>query len=159
MSKITDLVAKTVRPIITGHGDELVDLEYVKEKGKQYLRLYVDRDQPGGIDINEIASLSELVSQKLDTLRPDPFPEPYVLELSSPGVERPIKTAKDWQRAQGKYVHVSLYQKIEGQKIYEGTLKDYDEQKLRLEIRIKTRREILTIPRKLVARIRFAIEF
>lgn len=146
-------------PIINQHGDELVDLEYVKERGQYYLRLYVDKDQPGGIDINEIAALSELVSQKLDSLQPDPFPNPYVLELSSPGAERPLKTAQDWQRARGQYVHLSLYQKVAGQKVYEGTLQAYDEQELKLAIKIKTRRKVLTIPRKLVAHIRFAIEF
>lgn len=56
--------------------------------------------------------MSELVSEKLDELDPDPFPEPYILELSSPGLERPIKNEKDWERAKGSYIHVSLYQKL-----------------------------------------------
>lgn len=159
MSKITELVQKEVAPIIKRRNDQLVDVEYVKEKGKNYLRIYVDQDKPGGIDINEIAALSELVSQKLDELRPNPFAQPYVLELSSPGAERPIKTAQDWQRALNNYVHVSLYQKIEGAKIFEGTLKSYDEKQIELTIKIKTRRKTIAIPRKLIAKMRFAIEF
>ena len=159
MSKVTDLVLPEILPIIDSRDDEFVDIEYVKEKGQNYLRIYVDKDQPGGIDINEIADLSELISEKLDTMDPDPLPEPYVLEVSSPGAERPIKTDKDWEKAQDDYIHVGLYQKIDGKKIYEGTLKSYNDEQIELEIKIKTRRKTLTIPRNLIANIRFAIEF
>ena len=158
MSKVIDLVRPVVETIIDEHGDMLVDMEYVKEKGQNYLRIYVDR-QPNGIDIDEIAALSELVSEKLDTIDPDPLPDPYVLELSSPGAERPIKTEADWERALNDYVHIGLYQKIEDKKVYEGTLKSYNNDEIVLEVKDKTRRKKLTIPRKLIANIRFAIEF
>ena len=158
MSKVIDLVRPVVETIIAEHGDMLVDMEYVKEKGQNYLRIYVDR-QPNGIDIDEIAALSELVSEKLDTIDPDPLPDPYVLELSSPGAERPIKTEADWERALNDYVHFGLYQKIEDKKVYEGTLKSYNNDEIVLEVKDKTRRKKLTIPRKLIAKIRFAIEF
>ncbi|KRL25290.1 ribosome maturation factor RimP [Lactobacillus gallinarum] len=158
MSKVIDLVRPVVETIIDEHGDMLVDMEYVKEKGQNYLRIYVDR-QPNGIDIDEIAALSELVSEKLDTIDPDPLPDPYVLELSSPGAERPIKTEADWERALNDYVHIGLYQKIEDRKVYEGTLKSYNNDEIVLEVKDKTRRKKLTIPRKLIAKIRFAIEF
>ncbi|MGQ5709453.1 ribosome maturation factor RimP [Lactobacillus sp. PSON] len=158
MSKVTDLVRLEIEPIIASRNDEFVDIEYVKEKGQNYLRIYVDKE-PNGIDIDEIADLSELVSEKLDTLDPDPLPDPYVLELSSPGAERPIKTVKDWEKAQNDYVHVGLYQKIEGKKMYEGTLKSYNDDEVVLEVKIKTRKKTITIPRKLIANIRFAIEF
>ncbi|MFJ6933183.1 MAG: ribosome maturation factor RimP [Lactobacillus gallinarum] len=158
MSKVIDLVRPVVETIIDEHGDMLVDMEYVREKGQNYLRIYVDR-QPNGIDIDEIAALSELVSEKLDTIDPDPLPDPYVLELSSPGAERPIKTEADWERALNDYVHIGLYQKIEDKKVYEGTLKSYNNDEIVLEVKDKTRRKKLTIPRKLIAKIRFAIEF
>ena len=158
LSKVIDLVRPVVQTIIDEHGDMLVDMEYVKEKGQNYLRIYVDR-QPNGIDIDEIAALSELVSEKLDTIDPDPLPDPYVLELSSPGAERPIKTEADWERALNDYVHIGLYQKIEDKKVYEGTLKSYNNDEIVLEVKDKTRRKKLTIPRKLIAKIRFAIEF
>ncbi|UTW40960.1 ribosome maturation factor RimP [Lactobacillus intestinalis] len=158
MSKVTDIVRSAVEPIIAKRNDEFVDIEYVKEKGQNYLRIYVDKE-PNGIDIDEIADLSELVSEKLDTLDPDPLPDPYILELSSPGAERPIKTEKDWQKAQGEYVHLGLYQKIDGKKMYEGTLKSYNDDEVELEVKIKTRRKTVVVPRKLIANIRFAIEF
>lgn len=158
MSKVTDLVRSEIEPIIASRDDEFVDIEYVKEKGQNYLRIYVDKE-PNGIDIDEIADLSELVSEKLDTLDPDPLPDPYVLELSSPGAERPIKTTQDWEKAKDDYIHVGLYQKIEGKKMYEGTLKSYNDDEVVLEIKIKTRKKTITIPRKLIANARFAIEF
>lgn len=158
LSKVIDSVRPVVETIIDEHGDMLVDMEYVKEKGQNYLRIYVDR-QPNGIDIDEIAALSELVSEKLDALDPDPLPDPYVLELSSPGAERPIKAKADWEKALNDYIHVGLYQKIENKKMYEGTLKSYNDDEVVLEIKDKTRRKTLTVPRKLIANIRFAIEF
>lgn len=158
MSKVTDIVRSAVEPIIAERNDEFVDIEYVKEKGQNYLRIYVDKE-PNGIDIDEIADLSELVSEKLDTLDPDPLPDPYILELSSPGAERSIKTENDWEKAQGEYVHLGLYQKIDGKKMYEGTLKSYNDDEVELEVKIKTRRKTVVVPRKLIANIRFAIEF
>ena len=83
LAKVTEIVANVVAPIAQARGDELVDVEYVKERSQYYLRVYVDR-VPGGIDIEEIAELSDIVSEKLDELDPDPFPQPYILELSSP---------------------------------------------------------------------------
>ncbi|MBP2057719.1 ribosome maturation factor RimP [Lactobacillus colini] len=158
MAKITEIVSNMVTPLAEARGDELVDVEYVKEKSQYYLRIYVDK-VPGGIDIEEIANLSDIVSEKLDELNPDPFPVPYILEISSPGLERPIKTEADWQRARGSYIHVGLYKKIDGNKVYEGTLKDFDHNTVNLEIKIKTRKKEIEIPRSAIANIRFAIEF
>ena len=157
MAKVEDSVLAEIKPIIEKRNDEFVDIEYVKEKGQNYLRIYVDREN--GIDMDEIAGLSELISEKLDEITPDPFPDPYILELSSPGIERPIKTEKDWKKALNNYIHVGLYQKIEGEKEYEGTLKAFNDEEIELEVKVKTRRKQLTIPRKLIASIRFAIEF
>ena len=110
MFKNIDKVIEVITPLVHARGDELVDIEYVKENNQNYLRIYVDRE-PNGIDIDEIATLSESVSEQLDLINPDPLPDPYILELSSPGVERPIKTEADWCKAKNDYVHVGLYKK------------------------------------------------
>ena len=157
MAKVKDSVLKEIKPIIAERKDEFVDMEYVKEKGQNYLRIYVDREN--GIDMDEIAGLSELLSAKLDQIQPDPFPDPYILEVSSPGIERPIRNETDWQKALNEYVHVKLYQKVEGGKEYEGTLKSYDDSEIELEIKVKTKKKVLSLPRKTIASIRFAIEF
>lgn len=157
MSKIIEKVTQAVEPFVVAHGCELVDAEYVKEQGQNYLRLYLDR-QPGGIDLKTISDLTEPISTLLDEIKPDPFPEPYVLEMSSPGLERPIKTARDWERAKGKYIHVGLYQKIAGSKTFEGTLIDYDADQLVLAVKQGNRQQQIKLPRKKLAQIRFAIE-
>ncbi|MCZ3621474.1 ribosome maturation factor RimP [Lactobacillus mulieris] len=158
MTKIIDLVTDLVTPLAEKRGDELVDVEYVKEKNQYYLRIYVDRGE-SGIDIEEIAALSEIVSEELDKLNPDPFTEPYMLELSSPGLERPIKNERDWRKALNKYIHVACYQKIDGQKSFDGTLLSRDNEKITLKIKIKTRTKELEIPIGAIANARFAIEF
>ncbi|WP_297815574.1 ribosome maturation factor RimP [uncultured Lactobacillus sp.] len=158
MSKVTEMVTKLVEPLAQERGDEVVDVEYVKEKAQYYLRIYVDR-RPSGIDIEEIAELSDIVSEKLDELDPDPFPDPYVLELSSPGLERPIKKEKDWKNAVDSYIHVGLYKNLDGSKIYEGFLRQLDEDEITLEIKVKTRTKEVKIPRNVIANARFAVEF
>ena len=157
MAKVKDSVLKEIKPIIAERKDEFIDIEYVKEKGQNYLRIYVDREN--GIDMDEIAELSELLSEKLDQIQPDPFPDPYILEVSSPGIERPIKNKADWEKALNEYVHVKLYQKVEVGKEYEGTLKSYNDSEIELEIKVKTKKKVLSLPRKTIASIRFAIEF
>lgn len=157
MAEIVEIVRSLVEPIADERHLELVDLEYVKEGSSYYLRIYLDKEN--GIDIEEIANTSEIISEKLDELEPDPFPVPYLLEVSSPGIERPLKTPADYEKALNNYIHVGLYQKMEQQKFFEGTLLRYDDETLTLEVKIKTRKKIIEIPRKNIAKIRFAIEF
>lgn len=157
MSRVVDIVKDAVNPIVSQHNFELVDVEFVKEGKSWFLRVYIDK--PGGIDIEECALVSEQLSEKLDQLDPDPIPQAYFLEVSSPGAERPLKTEKDWQRAVGNYVHLSYYQQIEGEGFHEGTLLSYDDEKAVLEIRVKTRRKEIEIPRKNIAKARLAIQF
>ncbi|MDO4912320.1 MAG: ribosome maturation factor RimP [Lactobacillus sp.] len=158
MSKLTDLISKEIKPVIESRDDQLVDIKYVTEKSQNYLRVYVDR-KPNGIDIAEIAELSELVGAKLDSIVPDPLPDPYILEISSPGVERPIKTDEELENAINQYIHVALYQKVNGEKIYEGTLVKLDQDELTLKVKIKTQRKEITIPKKIISSMRYAIEF
>ncbi|MBA1394724.1 ribosome maturation factor RimP, partial [Lactobacillus sp. XV13L] len=117
-----------VQPILDVHGFYLVDLEYVKEGPSWYLRLYIDK--PGGIDIEECALVNQELSDKLDEQAPDLIPNAYFLEVSSPGAERPLKNEQDLKMALGQYIHVSLYQKQDKQKIFEGILLAYDSEHL-----------------------------
>ena len=144
-------------PITQKHGFELVDVEYVKEAGSWYLRVYIDKE--GGIDIEECAWVSEKLSEKLDAADPDPIPQAYFLEVSSPGAERPLKKEKDYEKALGEYIHVSLYQPVDGEKQYEGFLQSVDAEQLILKIRIKTREKELILDRKNIAKARLAIQF
>ncbi len=110
MSSVVETVTQLVNPILDGHHFELVDAEFVKEGDGWYLRVFIDK--PGGITIEECAMVSDELSEKLDSIDPDPIPQAYFLEISSPGAERPLKKETDYQNAVGKYIHVSLYQQI-----------------------------------------------
>ena len=157
MSRVVDEVRVVVQPIVVEQNLELVDMEFSKEGKNWLLRIYIDK--PGGIDIEECALISEKVSEALDAIDPDPIPQAYFLEVSSPGAERPLKTEADMQNAIGKYVHLSFYQAIDGEKFYEGTLKELNDESVVLTIRIKTRTKDIEIERKQIANARLAIQF
>ena len=157
MSRVVDEVRVVVQPIVDEQNLELVDMEFLKEGKNWFLRIYIDK--PSGIDIEECALISEKVSEALDAIDPDQIPQAYFLEVSSPGAERPLKTEADIQNAIGKYVHLSFYQAIDGEKFYEGTLKEVNDDSVVLTIRIKTRTKDIEIERKQIANARLAIQF
>lgn len=157
MSSVVETVTELVTPILDERHFELVDAEFVKEGKSRYLRIYIDK--PGGINIEECALVSDLLGEKLDDCDPDPIPQAYFLEVSSPGAERPLKKERDYERALNSYVHVSLYQPLEGNKVYEGTMVDLKPDELTLEYMDKTRQKTIVIPRKQIAQARLAIKF
>ncbi|MCI5768190.1 MAG: ribosome maturation factor RimP [Ligilactobacillus ruminis] len=157
MSSVVETVTELVTPILDERHFELVDAEFVKEGKSWYLRIYIDK--PGGINIEECALVSDLLGEKLDDCDPDPIPQAYFLEVSSPGAERPLKKERDYERALNSYIHVSLYQPLEGNKVYEGTMVDLKPYELTLEYMDKTRQKTIVIPRKQIAQARLAIKF
>lgn len=129
-SAIKHAVEQIVTPFLTERGFELVDVEYVKEGSHYFLRVYCDKE--GGIDIDECQLISEFLSLELD--KNDPLPnQMYFLDVSSPGAERPLKTADDLTKAVGKAVYVTTYEKWEGSKQFEGTLLAFDGEQLTIE--------------------------
>ena len=155
MSSIVDLVTATIAPAIQAPY-ELVDVEYGKMGGDYVLSIFIDKE--GGISLQDTADLSEVISPLLDTIQPDPFPEQYMLEVTSPGLERPLKTAEAVAQAVGKYIHVKLYQAIDKVKIFEGTLLSFDGTDLVMEYMDKTRKKEVTIPYSTVAKARLAVK-
>lgn len=111
-SKVIEITTELVNPILEEKNLELVDMEYVKEGKNWFLRVYIDKE--GGIDIVECGEVSEQLSEKLDEA--DPIKEAYFLEVSSPGVEKPLKTLEDFKKNIGNNVFVKLYEKIDGEK-------------------------------------------
>ncbi|HFR3538650.1 TPA: ribosome maturation factor RimP [Streptococcus suis] len=155
MSSIVDLVTATIAPAIQAPY-ELVDVEYGKMGGDYVLSIFIDKE--GGISLQDTADLSEVISPLLDTIHPDPFPEQYILEVTSPGLERPLKSADAVAQAVGKYIHVKLYQAIDKNKIFEGTLLSFDGTDLVMEYMDKTRKKEVTIPYSTVAKARLAVK-
>lgn len=135
---------------------ELVDIEYEKMGGDYVLSILVDK--PGGITVNDTADLTDIISPLLDTIKPDPFPEQYMLEVSSPGLERPLKTAEALENAVGSYVNVSLYKAINKVKIFEGDLVAFDGETLTIDYLDKTCHKTVDIPYQTVAKARLAVK-
>lgn len=125
MSKKESYEAKTEQlllPIMEENGFELVDVEYVKEGSSWYLRAYIDK--PGGITIDDCELVSRALSELLD--KEDYIKEAYILEVSSPGLLRPIKKEKDYQRNLEKEVEIRTYKMVDKRKEFVGTLKEFD---------------------------------
>ena len=154
---VVETVTALVKPILDDHHFYLTDVEFVKEGGGWYLRVYIDK--PGGITLDECVLVSEALSEQLDAINPDPIPQQYFLEVSSPGAARPLKRETDYEQAIGDYIHVSLFKKLDGKKVFEGTLKDLKPDQLTLTVKDKSRKFDQVIDRKLIASARLAIEF
>lgn len=155
MSKVKEEVEKVALPIVTDMDLELVDVEYVKEGKNWFLRIFIDA--PDGVDIEVCGNVSEKLSEQLDEV--DPIPHPYFLEVSSPGAERPLKKEADIKKAIGKNVHIKTYEPINGEKVFEGTLMEFDGENITIEVLIKTRRKTFVIPYDKVANARLAVSF
>ncbi len=116
-------------PIVEAKGFELVDVEYVKEAGNWYLRGYIDK--PGGITVNDCEAVSRAFSDKLDEA--DFIADSYIMEISSPGLDRPLKKEKDFVRSMGKAVEIRTYRPIGKQKEFCGVLTAYDSNSVTIE--------------------------
>ncbi len=124
MSRREEYEKKTeelVMPLIEENNFELVDIEYVKEADRFYLRVYIDKE--GGITIDDCEIISRTLEEKLDAK--NFISDSYILEISSPGLGRPLKKEKDFERSIGKEVEIKLYRAINRQKDFEGVLKSY----------------------------------
>lgn len=133
MAKRDDYEAKAteiIMPIIEANNFELVDLEYVKEGSSKYLRAYIDK--PGGITVEDCEAVSRPFSDKLDEL--DFIDEAYILEVSSPGLGRPFKKDKDFQRNLSEEVELKLYKQVDHLKDYVGLLKAFDKDTVTIEL-------------------------
>ena len=121
MSKITDIVTELARPVAQAAGCEIWDVEYVKEAGTYYLRVYIDKE--GGVGIDDCEAVSRALDPILD--EKDPIPDSYVFEVGSPGIERALKRPSDFERFMGSPVTVKLYSPKIGKKEFIGTLSGY----------------------------------
>lgn len=124
--KIVTAVREAVENEITKLGYELVDVEFVKEGPNKYLRLYIDKD--GGVSIDDCVEVNNVAEPIIDRL--DPIDEAYIFEVSSPGIDRPFKSDRDYAKNIGGKVDVSLFSAVNGSKQLTGILKDRRDGKL-----------------------------
>lgn len=139
-------------PITEEHGCELVDVEYVKEGGTWYLRAYIDK--PGGVSINDCETVSRKLSDILD--EEDYIDDSYIMEVSSPGLGRPLKKEKDFKRSLGEEVELKTYRMIDKQKEFTGILKSYDDDSVTVAFEDGTERNF---DKGDIALIRLAFDF
>ena len=131
---------------------ELVDVEYVKEAGTWYLRAYIDKE--GGIAVDDCEVISRALSDWLD--KEDFIDDSYILEVSSPGLGRPLKKEKDFVRSMGKDVDVRLYRQLNKQKEFTGALSAYDENTVTLTMEDGSQ---MVFEKADIALIRLALDF
>ena len=153
MKKITELVAEMAAPAVADAGCTLWDVEYVREAGAWYLRLYIDKE--GGVDILDCEKVSRAVEPLLDEA--DPIEGSYTFEVSSAGAERPLKRPSDFAQFLGSPVTVKLYQNRNGRKEFAGRLNAYDEATGAVTVTIG--KEDVTFAKSEVALVRLRVEF
>lgn len=116
--KIASIVTELIQPVFEGVNLELVDVTYTKEGNGWYLRIFIDK--PGGVGIEDCQSISREIDKLLD--EKDPIPQSYTLEVSSPGLERPLKKPADYDRFRGNLANITTYLPVEGKKNFRGRL-------------------------------------
>lgn len=141
-----------ITPVLEQHQFELVDVEYVREVGVWYLRCYIDKE--GGITVDDCEVISRLLGEWLD--KEDFIEDSYILEVSSPGLGRPLKKEKDFARSIGKDVEIRLYKAIDKQKEFTGTLMSYDADSVTITMEDGSER---TFEKSGIALIRLAFDF
>lgn len=151
MAKITELVAELARPAVEEAGCELWDVEYVREAGAWYLRLYIDK--ACGVDILDCERVSRQVSDLLDEA--DPIEGSYTFEVSSAGAERALKRPGDFARFMGSPVLVKLYKARDGRKEFAGVLSGYENG----DVTVTVGGQAVTFAKAEVALCRLRIEF
>ncbi|MDD2234036.1 MAG: ribosome maturation factor RimP [Desulfitobacteriaceae bacterium] len=144
-------VSVLAEPLIKEKGLELVDVEYMKEGAHWYLRLFIDKE--GSVDIDDCTEVSHAVSELLDTS--DVIPQSYILEVSSPGLERPLKKDEDFRRFQGKLITINTNKLYKGYQEFSGYLIGLENEEIILEYEGKR----MAIPRCVVKKAQLSIEF
>ena len=151
MAKVTELTAALAAPIAAEQGCTIWDVEYVKEAGTWFLRVYIDK--PEGVNIQDCENVSRALSDALD--REDFIEEAYILEVSSPGLGRTLKKDKHLEKSIGQEVEIKLYKAVDKQKEFSGILKSFDADVITLEMETGEK----TFSRSDIGLIRLALDF
>jgi len=149
--KIEALTSELATEIAAASGLELVDVEYVKEPSGYYLRVFIDKET--GVTLDDCQLVSEALSDRLDEI--DPIPGSYSLEVSSPGLDRPLKKRSDYERFCGRTVKLRTFAPIDGRKNWKGALLGLDGD----DVRVEVDGEEYVVPLKMIARANLVPEY
>lgn len=133
VKKIIEIVTNIAKPIVEKFNLELVDVDFVKENNEWFLRVFIDKE--GGITIDDCTNVSRILSDKLDEV--DPISVSYYLEVSSPGINRPLKKEEDFIRFKGRKIKLKLFKEIDDKKILKGILLGIKENKVIVNLKDK----------------------
>lgn len=150
-----DQIRKLILPVVAKLDLEIYDIEYVVENKMPILRIYLDRQ--GGIDLNSIVAATKEITKVLD--QEDPITEEYVLEVSSPGAERPLNSPEQLQDAVGEYIFVKLVNPQQGLASVEGYLKSFENDVLEIEYFVKNIKKKINVAYNNIAKAHLAIKF
>jgi len=153
--KISETVRQLAESVLQDMEVEVLEVKYAKQ-GKNWV-LKVTIDSPEGVDLDLCTRVSERLSDALDEA--DPIKDPYLLEVTSPGAERPLNGPNDYRRAVGKNVRVTTYEAIGGTNVFEGLLRAVEDEFMTVEVKQKNKVEEVNIPFRLIASARLAIIF
>ncbi|MGB9792713.1 MAG: ribosome maturation factor RimP [Thermacetogeniaceae bacterium] len=142
-------VEELLKPMLVARGIELVDITFEKEGKRWFLRVYIDK--PGGIQLHDCEEISNFLGEKLDAL--DLIPHHYYLEVSSPGIERPLRKPDDFIRFRGRNIVLKTTVQIHGQKNFLGILKDFAND----EVILETKTGIINIPFNFIAKAKLKV--
>lgn len=148
---IVQSVTELIEPVVRDENLELVDVEYKKEGKNWYLRIYIDKD--GGVSVEDCQKVSRQIEDMIQI--DEIIHSAYILEVSSPGLDRPLKKEKDLLRSIGKKVSVTTYSPIDKQRNFVGIIKDFSNQTLSLDVNGKS----VAIPFEIIANTKLVIEF
>ncbi len=146
MSKISEQIEKFIEPIVTELGYEIVEVEFAKKHNGDNLTVFIDK-KDGYIDIVDCETVHTAIDEPLDELDPTQG-KPYTLNVSSPGIDRPIVSDKDYNRNLGEVLEVKLFQAIQKKKIFIGKLLSFDETSIELEVENET----VKLERKMISK-------
>ncbi len=149
---MTDKIKEIIEPVLQEQGAELVEIIYKKEAGRQVLRVLVDKE--GGIQLSDCARINEKIGMALD--QADIIQESYVIEVDSPGIDRLFKIKRDYERAVGRLVRVTLSERIMDKKEYIARLEEVSDTSVKINVKEKG---IIEIPFEKIVRAREEIEF
>lgn len=152
MGKVEETIWTVAEPIVQENGMELIEVEFVKEGAEWFLRIFMDKEG-GTVDLDDCEAVSRKVSEILDVS--DPIEQEYRLEVSSPGIERPLRRTKDFVRFCGEKIQVKTYTEVQGKKKLIGILKAASED----EITVNADGEDVVIPMKQIAKANLVWEF
>jgi len=148
--KLLQEVRQVVEPILESQGFELVDLEYQRESQGWVLRIYLDRE--GGVSLDDCAGISHEVGAVLEVK--DLIPSAYILEVSSPGLTRPLKKPEDFNRFRNQMVKIKLYEPLDGRRNFKGTLLGLEGDRVRVE----AEQQVYELPLQRIAKANLEID-